>query len=213
MIASVKGVVETIAADHIVVDVGGVGYRLSGSARLLEACGPPGTRGHFFVETLMRENAIVLYGFASAEERDWFCRLIAVQGVGARLALAITGALSPQALFDAILYEDVAALTAAPGVGKRVAMRLVAELKDRLPARFDAGDPGSPGGSPSAARAIDDARASEAGRQLGDVIDALVSLGFQRAESGRVASALQREGDGTYSTPDLIKRALGELAK
>ena len=134
MIGKLKGTVDEIDEDHLVVDVHGVGYVAFCGARTLSALPGAGEAVVLFIETVVREDAIRLYGFLSAAERDWFRLLQTVQGVGAKVALAVTGTLSAGDLANAVALQDKAMVARAPGVGPRVAARIVAELKDKVPA-------------------------------------------------------------------------------
>ena len=127
MIARLAGVVVLRAADHCVIDVGGVGYLVHAAAPTLAALAPPPAITTLLIETHLREDALMLYGFAEAAERDWFRLLTTVPGVGAKVALAILATLPPSALIAAIAAGDRAALTRAPGVGAKLAARLLAE--------------------------------------------------------------------------------------
>lgn len=203
MIARLKGEIEDTGDGWAVIDVGGVGYMLFCSARTLAALPARGMAARVEVETHVREDHIHLYGFATAHERDWFRLLTTVQGVGARVALAILSALAPDALTRAIAAQDKAALTAAAGVGGKLAARILTELKDKAAAVAPAiavhvtGAGDAPGDGPG------DTNASEA-------ISALVNLGFGRSEAfGAVHQAVQKMDAATVEA--LIPAALKEL--
>ncbi|WP_174298832.1 Holliday junction branch migration protein RuvA, partial [Sphingomonas bacterium] len=132
MIAHLKGRLESTGVDHAVIDVGGVGYLVGASARTLAAIGPVGEAATLFTEMLVAEDAIRLVGFAGPVERDWFRLLTGVQGVGARVALAILSALEPAELSRAVMAQDKATVARANGVGPKLAERIVRELKDRV---------------------------------------------------------------------------------
>ncbi len=132
MIASLKGVLESVAEESAVVDVGGVGYLVFCSGRTLSNLPRPGEAVRFVVETHVREDHIHLYGFAETGERDWFRLLTTVQGVGAKVALAILSALGPEELVQAVVAQDKAAVSRANGVGPKLAGRIVLELKDKV---------------------------------------------------------------------------------
>ena len=134
MIGKLRGVVDSVDAEALILDVNGVGYLVSASARTLRALPAAGEAVELLVETHVREDAIRLYGFLTAAERDWFRLLQNVQGVGAKVALGILGVLSADALSAAIARQDKAAMARAPGVGPKLAARLVLELKDKAPA-------------------------------------------------------------------------------
>jgi len=134
MIGKLKGLVDSFDEDGLIVDVGGVGYLVAASARTLRALPATGEAVALHIETQVREDAIRLFGFLTVGERDWFRLLQGVQGVGAKVALGILGALTGEALSAAILHQDKAMMARAPGVGPKLAARLVLELKDKAPA-------------------------------------------------------------------------------
>ncbi len=134
MIGKLSGVVDSLDEDGLVLDVNGVGYLVAASARTLRSLPPIGEPAALLIETQVREDAIRLYGFLTVVERDWFRLLQSVQGVGAKVALGILGALTPDALSAAIASQDRAMMARAPGVGPKLAARLVMELKDKAPA-------------------------------------------------------------------------------
>ena len=140
MIGKLRGVIDSYGEDWAIVDVGGVGYQVYCSARTLQALPSPGEVVTLSIETYVREDVIRLYGFASDLEREWFRMLQTVQGVGSKVALAVLGIMKPGELATAIALQDKALLARAPGVGKKVAERIVAELRDRAPA-YASADP------------------------------------------------------------------------
>ena len=133
MIGKLKGLVDSFGEDFVVVDVGGVGYVVSCSSRTLSKLPKPGEPVALAIETQVREDSIRLFGFAADSERDWFRLLQNVQGVGAKVALAILGILNPGELASALAMSDKTAVARAPGVGPKLAARIVAELKDKAP--------------------------------------------------------------------------------
>src|SRR5438067_8915409 len=154
MIGKLKGLIDSYGEDYIILDVGGVGYQVHCSARTLQALPSAGEAAVLSIETYVREDQIKLFGFRSDVEREWFRLLQTVPGVGAKVALAVLGTLPPADLANAIALRDKAAVTRTPGVGPKVAERIVTELRDKAPAFADV-DPALvrlPG-------AIDDARA------------------------------------------------------
>ncbi len=202
MIARLKGIVESIDGDSAVIDVNGVGYLVMASARTLRdlVAGAPAT---LLVETIVREDAIALYGFLGTTERDWFRILTTVQGVGAKVALSILSTLSPDEIARAIAAQDRATLSRPAGVGPKLAARLATELKDKA-AAF---------GVAPAARAADAAAAMPAGSVNEDAVSALVNLGYKRVEAfGAVARVTQRLGEGAKLN-DVIKAGLQELSR
>jgi len=200
MIARLKGVVEEVGPEAAIVDVGGVGYLAFCSTRTLGRLPAPGAAARLLVETHVREDHIHLYGFIDAAERDWFRLLTTVQGVGARLALAILSAVPPEQLGPSILAEDKAMLSRADGVGPRLAGRIVNELRDKV-------------GGIAPAVAAGAAAAAPGDGPAGDAVSALVNLGYRRAEAaGAVAAAARRLGDGA-ALDVLIKAGLQELLR
>lgn len=204
MIAKLKGMVDSVDTDSAVIDVGGVGYLVSASTRTLRdlAIGGPAT---VLIETIVREDAIALYGFLETAERDWFRTLTTVQGVGARVALAILSTLSPDEIARAIAAQDRATLSRPPGVGPKLAARLATELKDKAAAFGVAPSPGTESRAREAA--------SPAGSINEDAISALVNLGYKRVEAfGAVARVTQRLG-AEAPLDAVIRAGLQELAR
>lgn len=204
MIAKLAGVVDQIEADAAVIDVNGIGYRAFCSTRTVSRLPSVGSPVRLLVETHVREDHIHLYGFTDTAERDWFRLLTTVQGVGARLALAILSALVPETLGLAILAQDKTALAQADGVGPRLAARIVTELRDKA-----GGITGY--GGPQAA-----VMPSEPGidsRATADAVAALENLGVGRTEAlGAIAAAARRLGNEAAADV-LIKASLKELAR
>jgi Holliday junction DNA helicase RuvA len=204
MIAKLSGVVDWVGPDGAVVDVGGVGYLAYCSTRTIGMLPPPGGAARLLIETHVREDHIHLYGFIDAMERDWFRRLTTVQGVGARLALAILSAVTPEALTLAIVAQDKAMLARADGVGPRLAARIVNELRDKIAGlALMPTPPASPGiGAVPAANGA-----------IADAVSALENLKIGRAEAyGAVAAASRRLGDNA-AVEALITAGLQELAR
>ena len=201
MIAKLKGVVDTVDADSVIVDVGGVGYLVSASARTLREL-VVGDAVTVLVETIVREDAIALYGFLETAERDWFRILTTVQGVGARVALSILSTLSPDEIARAIAAQDRATLSRPAGVGPKLAARLATELKDKA-AAFGV----APLGKGVEAPAMPAGSINEA------AVSALVNLGYKRVEAfGAVARVAQRLG-AEAPIDALIRASLQELAR
>lgn len=201
MIAKLKGVVDTIDADSAIVDVGGVGYLVSASARTLRELAA-GDEVTVLVETIVREDAIALYGFLETAERDWFRILTTVQGVGARVALSILSTLSPDEIARAIAAQDRATLSRPAGVGPKLAARLATELKDKA-AAFGVAPLGKGVEAP----------AMPAGSINEDAVSALVNLGYKRVEAfGAVARVTQRLG-ADARLDAVIRAGLQELAR
>jgi Holliday junction DNA helicase RuvA len=205
MIGKLKGVVDSYGEDHAILDVGGVGYVVHCSVRTLQALPQAGQAATLSIETHVREDMIRLYGFGSDAEREWFRLLQAVQGVGAKVALAILSTLDPGGLATALATGDKAAIARAPGVGPKLAARIAAEMKDKAPA-FGVVDPAVAG----LAGALDDKRAPAAAT---DAVSALVNLGYASAQaSAAVAAALKQAGEGSEARV-LIRLGLRELAR
>jgi len=201
LIAKLKGVVDTVDADSTIVDVGGVGYLVSASSRTLRELAA-GDRVTVLVETIVREDAIALYGFLETAERDWFRILTTVQGVGARVALSILSTLSPDEIARAIAAQDRATLSRPAGVGAKLAARLATELKDKA-AAF--------GVAPTSK--IAEMASMPAGSINEDAVSALVNLGYKRVEAfGAVARVTQRLG-GEAKLDAVIRAGLQELAR
>lgn len=205
MIGKLRGIVDSIGEDYVILDVGGVGYEVHCPSRVLRALPSPGEAATLSIDTYVREDVIRLFGFRSDTEREWFRLLQTVQGVGARVALAVLGTLSPSDLANAIALRDKAAVSRAPGVGPKVAERIVSELKDKAPALASV-DPG-------AAKLAADIEARHASGPAADAVSALVNLGYgQPQAAGAIASALREVGEGA-TTQALIRIGLKELAK
>jgi Holliday junction DNA helicase RuvA len=203
MIAKLTGLLDHIGPEGAVIDVHGIGYLVFASTRTLGQLPQPGEAARLLIETHVREDHIHLYGFVDAAERDWFRLLTTVQGVGAKVALAILSAVAPNDLTLAIVAQDRAMLARADGVGPRLAARIANELKDKVggfalaatnaaaPAPHAANDPGP----------------------TGDAVSALVNLGYRRAEAfGAVAAASRRLGSDA-KVDALIRAGLQELAQ
>jgi Holliday junction DNA helicase RuvA len=205
VIGKLTGTLDSISGDAALVDVNGVGYVVHAASRTIARLGPTGTPVSLLIETHVREDAINLYGFWDATERDWFRLLTTVQGVGAKVALAILGVLAPDDLSLAIAAQDKAIVTRAPGVGPKLAQRIVSELKDRA------------GNIALGAGAVTPAALNGSGKASGgpaeDAISALVNLGYRRAEAyGAVAKAARDLGERA-SLDALIRAGLKELSQ
>jgi len=206
VIGKLKGLVDEIGEDYCVIDVGGVGYVAYCPARTLSALGGIGTAVTLFIETYVREDMIRLYGFQTALEREWF-RLLQnnVQGVGAKVALAILSTLAAPELANAIALRDTAMIARAPGVGRKVAERIVTELRNKAPALAGDGAAGI-GLKQELGEGVAPAPVS-------DAVSALVNLGYSRdVAANAVAAALKEAGEGAESAK-LIRLGLKELAR
>ncbi len=197
MIAQLTGRIEGIEADRCIIDVGGVGYLVHASTRTLAALPTPPAIARIMVETQVREDAITLYGFAESSERDWFRLLLTLQGVGARVALNILSALSPKDLVSAIAAGDRASLTRAPGVGAKLAIRVLTELRDKAGAM-----PTGPALPMASAPAGVEA----------DALSALANLGYRRVEARPVVMAVRARLGDDAGLDVVIRDSLKELA-
>jgi Holliday junction DNA helicase RuvA len=204
MIGKLSGILDTIAEEHIIIDVGGVGYRVHCSSRTLDNIGQSGEAISMVIETHVRETEIKLFGFANELERDWFNLLQSVQGVGAKVALAIQSTLTAGDLASAIALQDKAMVTRAPGVGPKVGQRIVSELKDKMPA-------------------YSGAVAAELGLGVGDgdevapsaprdAVSALGNLGYSPQQAAAAVSAALKSADEGADSATLIRLGLKELA-
>ena len=201
MIAKLAGVIDQIGPEAAIIDVSGVGYLAFCSTRTIGRLPAVGAPASLLIETHVREDHIHLYGYVDAAERDWFRQLTTVQGVGARLALAILSAVAPEHLGPAILARDKAALMRADGVGARLAARIVNELHDKVD-----------GAAAEATVPTTTAADADAG-PAADAVSALVNLGYRRTEAfGAVATAARRLGSGADAGA-LIRVGLQELAR
>ncbi len=201
MIGKLRGTVDGAGVESMVLDVGGVGYLVHCSPRTLSALPPPGEPVSLLIDTHVREDMIRLYGFATEAEREWFRLMQGVQGVGARLALAILGVLSTAALGRAVAEGDRTAVSRAPGVGPKLAARIVAELKDK-----------GPGGATDALAMPGQEPGAPLPRNIEDAVSALVNLGYGRPQAASaVASAVSSLG-AEAQTAALIRGGLRALS-
>jgi holliday junction DNA helicase RuvA len=204
MIGKLKGVIDSVDEEALILDVGGVGYLVSASARTLRALPAVGEAAELLIETHVREDAIRLYGFLTAGERDWFRLLQSVQGVGAKVALGILGVLSAEALSTAVARQDKAMMARAPGVGPKLAARLVLELKDKAPVLTVADFAHTEAGferAPKLAKAAEDA------------VLALVSLVYAQPQAAAAVARISAQLGPAAETAALIRAGLKELAQ
>ncbi len=205
MIGKLRGVIDSYGEDFVIVDVGGVGYLVHCSARTLQALPAAGDAVTLSIETHVREDQIRLFGFHSDAEREWFRLLQTVQGVGAKVALSVLGTLKPADLATAVATRDKAMIARSPGVGPKVAERIVNELKDKAPALTNV--------DPAVIRltgAIDDKRAP---RPVADAVSALVNLGYAPPQAAAaIAAASTAAGEGTDAA-SLIRLGLKVLSR
>lgn len=203
MIARLRGVIYEIGRGYAIVDVGGVGYRIDCSESTLKSLPAVGVEANLLIETFSQEERIRLFGFVSEAERDWFLLLIGVQGIGARVALGLLGMLAPEDLADALHSGDATRLTCAPGIGTRLARRIVSELKDKI----------SPVGIGTETAG---AKACHSSAIMNDAVAALIKLGYGRYQiHDTLARVLQTRGETRQEMDlsELIRASLRLLAK
>lgn len=201
MIASLTGTARIVGEDRAVVDVGGVGYLVYCSGRTLSRLPADGATVRLHIETHVREDHIHLYGFADAAEHEWFRLLMTVQGVGARVALAILTVLTPDELLRAVASEDKTAVARASGVGRKLAGRVVSELRDKV-----GGVPVAPAAMPGAGEVVPATPDAEA-------VSALVNLGYGRSEAFAAVARVGGRLGGEAALADLIRAGLKELSQ
>lgn len=203
MISKLKGRIDAYGPDWVIIDVNGVGYHCFCSTKTLSALPAAGEFAELFTEMLVSQDMIRLVGFATKGEREWFKLLQTVQGVGTKVALALLSTLSTSDLAQAIALQDKAMVARAPGVGPKVAQRIVSELKDKAPA-FAPADP-----------ALAKLQAEIGGPRptaASDAVSALVNLGYGQSQAGAAVSAAMRKAGDEAPTEQLIRFALKELA-
>ena len=198
MIAFLRGRVLEKRPNRIILDVGGVGYDVAIPLSTFYAAGEPGTEITVHVHTHVREDQLALFGFATSLELTVFERLIAISGIGPKLALAVLSGIEPRDLVTAVQRSDVTRLTRIPGVGKKTAERMVIELRDGLPKAVDAL------GGGTAAPAPDDAMHD-------DLVSALTNLGYHRQAIDKALEKLMDDGERKFE--DVLRAALKELAR
>lgn len=205
MIGKLKGIIDAYGEDFVIIDVQGVGYVVHCSSRTLQNLPKVGEAAALSIETHVREDMIRLFGFRSDAEREWFKLLQSVQGVGAKVALGILSVLDPGSLATAIGTSDKAAVARGPGVGPKLAQRIVSELKDKVPA-FSGVDP-------ALIRLSDSVEDRSAPAPVTDAVSALINLGYPQAQaSAAIAAALKQAGEAPEAKT-LIRLGLRELAR
>ncbi|WP_313535931.1 Holliday junction branch migration protein RuvA [Sphingomonas sp.] len=198
MIAHLRGALAASGADHAVIDVNGVGYLVGASAKTLDKLGAVGEQVTIHTEMLVSEDSIRLMGFATADERDWFKLLTSVQGVGAKVALAILSILAPEELRTAVARADSATIARSNGVGPKLAQRIVNELKDKA-GGLALGGVG--------------AAAAPSGGAAADAVSAMLNLGFKAAEASAAVNAASDELGPAATLDALVRLALRKAAK
>lgn len=202
MIAKLRGILDSVGDGFLILDVNGVGYRVFCSAKTQMKMPANGQSAALLIETQVREDHIHLFGFADAAEKGWFSLLTTVQGVGAKAALAILSVLSVDELSAAIASGDSKSITRAPGVGPKLAVRIVTELKSKIGAAFSAAGTDTPAGDIAQAR----------GSAVNDAVSALVNLGYARMDASMaVAKSFKKRGESA-KVDELIRDALKEFA-
>lgn len=204
MIGRLKGLVDEVGPDWAIIDVNGVGYHVTCSRRTLSALPGIGGAATLSIETKVSDDAIRLVGFSSDLERDWFRLLLSVQGIGTRVALGVLGALSPADLARAIALEDKKAVSSAPGVGPKVAARILAELKDKAPQGAALSDVLDAGGAPVV---------TSVSSAMKDAVSALTNLGYPQVQASAAIATALKGFEGEASAEQLIRQGLKELAR
>ena len=204
MIGKLKGLVDDIDGDRVIIDVNGVGYEAHCSLRTLAALPAKGEPVEMHIDTHVRETEFRLFGFRSKNERDWFRLLQTVQGVGAKVALAVLGALGPNELANAIALKDIKAVTKAPGVGPKVAQRMIMELKDKVAKLVDS----EAGGGASSKEAGQPPQ----GAAAFDAVSALTNLGYPANKASDAVALAAKEAGDNPPLQTLIRLALKILA-
>ncbi len=220
MIAKLRGVVDTLGSDYCIIDVNGVGYLVFASAKTLAKLAR-GAQVALLIETIVREDSISLFGFADAWEKEWFLTLTKVQGVGAKVCLAILSVLSPMQLAQAVSAQDKASFTRAAGVGPKLAARIVTELKDKIvtipmEASMKSDLSSTVDGTANTETegyedALVEMQSEDSSMNIDDAVSALVNLGYQRIEAYRAVN-LAAKNNPEADVPNLIKLALKEFA-
>ena len=205
MIGKLKGMLDSYGEDYVILDVGGVGYLVHCSARTLQELPAAGQPATLSIETHVREDQIRLFGFLTDVEREWFRLLQTVQGVGAKVALAVLSTLKPADLASAIAMRDKAMVARTPGVGPKVAERIVTELKDKAPAYANL--------DPAVIRLSGSLEDKRAPRPVADAVSALVNLGYGQPQAAAAIAAAARSVGEETNTAQLIRLGLKELAK
>ncbi|MGL4290516.1 MAG: Holliday junction branch migration protein RuvA [Phreatobacter sp.] len=204
MIGKLKGTIDSYGPDWVIVDVHGVGYVVHCSSRTLQALPAAGEAAVLSIETMVREDMIRLYGFANDLEREWFRLLLAVQGVGAKVALSVLSTLKASDLATAIAMRDKAAIGRANGVGPKVAERIITELKDKAPGFTDI--------DPTLAKLVGDVDDKRAAGPIRDAISALTNLGYGQPQAAAAIAAAAGKAGEAANTQTLIRMGLKELS-
>jgi Holliday junction DNA helicase RuvA len=204
MIGRLKGIVDEYGDDHVILDVGGVGYHVACSAKTLAVLPSVGEAAVLHTEMLVSENSIRLVGFSTENERGWFRLLDNVQGVGTKVSLALLSTLTTAELTNAIALGDKAMVGRANGVGPKLAQRIVTELKDKVP-KFTGDD--------TELAAVSSALDAPRPTAAAEAVSALVNLGYGQSQAGAAVSAAMRDAGEDAATETLIRLGLKELAR
>lgn len=209
MIAKLSGILDSTSLDMAIIDVGGVGYQVFCSSRTLSACGKKGDPVSLLIDTHVREDHIHLFGFRDAVEQQWFRILTGVQGVGAKVAMSLLSAFPPDRLAQAIAAEDKACITQADGVGPKLALRIITELKDKVEKIFMR--PSDVSQTPKPGKA---AKSESRNTVDQDAVSALINLGYGRADAFSAVMLVKGKANDNEVTSleSLIKLALKELS-
>ncbi|MEM9780789.1 MAG: Holliday junction branch migration protein RuvA [Pseudomonadota bacterium] len=216
MIGKISGRLELRNADHVLIDTGGVGYLVYCSERTMAALPGAGEAVALYTELLVREDLLQLFGFLTLAEKEWHRLLTSVQGIGAKVALAILGTLGPEGIARAIALGDAGAVKAAPGVGPKTAQRVILELKDKGPAVMAMGAQGA-----APVTVIDLAPVNEAAvppptppsaHAQADALSALTNLGYGHGDAARAIAEAEGDLEGEPTSAALIRNALRKLA-
>lgn len=210
MIGKISGRVDYVAADHVLIEAAGVGYIIHCAPPTLAALPGAGEAASLYTELVVREDLMQLYGFRTLVEREWHRLLTSVQGVGAKVSLAILGALGPEGVGRALALGDAGAVKAAPGVGPKLAARIVNELRDKAPTVMALG--AGPSGSRVGKRAdVPGGDRDMGGAAVAEALSALINLGYERGEAAAAVAEVS-VAEGTAETAALIRAALRRLA-
>ena len=190
MIAKLRGIIDQIGEDYVIIDVSGVGYLVFCPSKVLNKLSPKGQLDEILIETIVREDQITLYGFIEEKEKYWFGLLLKVQGVGAKTALKGLSIMTPEELEMAILSDDKTSLTRIPGIGNKGALRICSELKDKTLNNSN----------------LDNKNSKETDN-IQDLISGLIGLGYGHHEAYEVISKLSNEDKGK-KVEDMLQIAL-----
>lgn len=205
MISKLTGLLDSVAQDHLVLDVNGVGYQVFCSAKTLSQCHGIGEPLSLLIDTHVREDYIHLFGFKEASEQQWFRLLISVQGVGAKAAMNILTACPPDQIGFAIAAGDKAAVQRAEGVGPKLAARIITELKDKA-GKIDLQ------AKPKGVAVVGELTNEQTSSADQDAVSALVNLGYQRTDAYAAVMQAKQKANDNASVEDVIKLALKELS-